>query len=98
MPFVISTIGQLEKAGGYIGGSVSVDNRKESFKIVDYLCSLGHRQIAVLTSAEDDESIGKLRLDGYRQALENRGTPLTLHWWYIWSRRSTAIPWPAATV
>lgn len=27
----------------------------------------------MLTSAEDDESIGKLRLDGYRQALENRG-------------------------
>lgn len=73
VPFVISTIGQMEKAGGYIGGSVSVDNRKESFKIVDYLCSLGHRRIAVLTSAEDDESIGKLRLDGYRQALENRG-------------------------
>ena len=73
VPFVVSTSEQLEKDGDYIGGSISVDNRKESYKVTDYLCSLGHREIALLTSSEDDESIGKLRLEGYRQALKDWG-------------------------
>ena len=73
VPFVSSTIGQMESSEGYIGGSVSVDNKKESYKAVSYLCSLGHRRIAVLAAGEDDKSIGKLRMEGYRQALKDNG-------------------------
>ncbi len=75
VPYVISTIGQQENPEGYIGGSVSVDNRKESCKAVNYLCSLGHRRIAVLAAGEDDRSIGRLRMEGYRQALAENGIP-----------------------
>ena len=75
VPFVISTIGQLENSDGYIGGSVSVDNRKESRKVVNYLCGLGHRRIAVLAAGEDDRSIGMLRMEGYREALAENGLP-----------------------
>ena len=55
--------------------SVTVDNTKESRKLVDYLCGCGHKRIALLAASQKDESIGKLRLTGYRQALEARGIP-----------------------
>lgn len=55
--------------------SVSVDDFAESYKMVDYLCSLGHKEILLLASCEDDESIGALRLAGYRKALEDHKIP-----------------------
>lgn len=76
VPFVLSTIGLLEDADKKKYASVSVDDVKESIKVVDYLVKKGHRKIAILTSTEDDESIGKLRLQGYCQALEKQGIPV----------------------
>lgn len=68
VPFVISTIALT---GEYDGthSSVSVDDIKESYKIVDYLCKMGHKNIAILTASAEDVSIGKLRTEGYRKAL-----------------------------
>lgn len=43
--------------------------------MVDYLCGLGHRRIAIITACEDDISIGRLRLNAYRQALLDHGIP-----------------------
>ena len=43
--------------------------------MVDYLCSCGHRKIAILAACEDDISIGRLRLDAYRKVLEDRRIP-----------------------
>lgn len=72
VPFVLSTIGMMEdKSVGY--SSVSVDDREESYKMVDYLCKLGHRQIAILAATSWDESIGRLRLEGYQRALKDNG-------------------------
>ena len=45
----------------------------ESRKIVDYLCETGHKKIAILASDKKDENIGKLRLEGYREALKAHG-------------------------
>lgn len=71
VPFVLSTIGIPELAGaGY--ASVSVDDMAESYKMTDYLCSLGHRRILILAARPDDESIGRLRLEGYKKALADR--------------------------
>lgn len=53
--------------------SVSVDDFRESYKIVDYLCSLGHEKIAIITAPMSDVSIGKLRYEGYKRALESHG-------------------------
>jgi LacI family transcriptional regulator len=47
-----------------------VDDFQESYKMVDYLCSLGHKRIAIISATVADESIGKLRLEGYKKALE----------------------------
>ena len=61
--------------GGKPCASVSVDDYRESYKMVDYLCGLGHRRIAIITACEDDISIGRLRLNAYRQALLDHGIP-----------------------
>lgn len=73
VPFVLSTIGLLgeEKKKKY--ASVSIDDIKESSKIIDYLISKGHKRIAILSAAENDESIGVLRMTGYRSVLEKHG-------------------------
>lgn len=52
---------------------VGIDDFHEAKKIVDYLISLGHRQIAMIGPRYNDLSIGKLRIDGYRAALEDAG-------------------------
>lgn len=73
VPFVLSTIGTTQKLDRTICSSVSVDDFKESYKIVDYLCKLGHSKIAIITAPLDDESIGSLRLYGYMSALRDNG-------------------------
>lgn len=65
---VTSAKPQLEENGEY--SSVSVDDVKESYRMVDYLCELGHKNVAILTATIHDESVGKLRLKGYLKALE----------------------------
>ena len=70
VPFVLSTVGVGRKMEDVEYSSVAVDDVKESYKIVDYLCKLGHNRIAIISATNDDESIGKLRLEGYKKALE----------------------------
>ena len=69
VPFVLSTVGMADKMKNMEYSSVAVDDVKESYKVVDYLCKLGHNKIAVLSATCDDESIGKLRFEGYKKAL-----------------------------
>ena len=64
---------------GYIPGStlhsVDVDNLGAAQKAVEYLISLGHRQIACITNAAIPYTSAAQRLSGYRQALEAAGIP-----------------------
>lgn len=69
IPFVLSTIASTEEINGYQFSSISVDDMAESYKMVSYLCSQGHKKIGILAATPDDESIGKLRLLGYQKAL-----------------------------
>lgn len=73
VPFVLSTIAMTEEIDSMKYSFVSVDDYKESYKMVDYLCKQGHRRIAIITANMDDVSIGKLRYDGYVQALMDNG-------------------------
>lgn len=73
IPFIISTVGTTQNYDKTICSSVSVDDFKESYKIVDYLCKLGHKKIATITAVMEDESIGKLRYNGYKRALKDNG-------------------------
>ncbi|AOZ93781.1 LacI family DNA-binding transcriptional regulator [Paenibacillus crassostreae] len=78
VPFVLSTIGMATEFTPSDYSSVSVDDLKESYKIVDYLCNQGHKKIAIIAAPMDDVSIGKLRYDGYKKALEDHGIDLDL--------------------
>jgi len=53
--------------------TVSVDDVLGGFQVVDYLCKMGHKKIAMITSKYMDRSVGKLRLEGYKKALKENG-------------------------
>lgn len=46
IPFVLSTISLVEEDGRQEYASVSVDDIKESYRIVNYLIQNGHKRIA----------------------------------------------------
>ena len=52
---------------------LGIDDFLQSKKLVEYLISLGHKKIALIGPRYNDESIGKLRLLGYKKALEENG-------------------------
>lgn len=76
IPFVLCTVGMTDRVDKRLYSSVSIDDCKESYRLVSYLCGLGHRRIAIITGKIDDESIGKLRYQGYVQALKDHGIEL----------------------
>lgn len=56
--------------------SVHVDDRKAAMNAVNYLCSIGHRDIAIIGGVENDKGgVSGQRLHGYRDALEKNGIP-----------------------
>ena len=73
VPYVICTVDAVmpENMDNY--GIVAIDDEAESYRLIDYLCQMGHRRIAIITAYAHDTSIGKLRLDGYRRALADNG-------------------------
>lgn len=75
VPFVFSTVGAAPglniQKNTY--SNIAVDDEKESEKMVSYLQELGHREIAILTTPYMDGSIGQLRLQGYRTAMDRFG-------------------------
>ena len=75
VPVVFATIGSdiADDLSRNEYSTVSVDDEKESFKVVEYLIGLGHKKIAILTEGSDTPSIVKLRLKGYLGALEKHG-------------------------
>ena len=83
IPFILSTIAvtnDMEK-GNF--SSVSVDDVQESYKIVSYLCEQGHKKIGILAATPLDESIGKLRLEGYKKALKDHGITFDPSWCFF---------------
>ncbi|GGH26810.1 LacI family DNA-binding transcriptional regulator [Paenibacillus segetis] len=85
VPFVLSTIGMTSEFDLNDYSSVSVDDFKESYKMTDYLINQGHAKIALITASMDDASIGKLRYEGYKKALEDHG--LAINEQLIWAMK-----------
>lgn len=77
VPYIFSTIGAAtpENMNRALYSSVSVDDRKESYIMTSYLLDLGHRDIAILSAESEINSIGQLRLEGYKDALAEKGVP-----------------------
>ena len=77
VPFVFSTAGSIpENISKNQYSNIGVDDRKESARMVDYLIRLGHRNIAIVVAEAEEESIGKLRLEGYYDALHDHNIPV----------------------
>lgn len=76
VPFVLSTGGISEIIDKKSCSYVMVDDVQESYRMVDYLCKLGHKKIAIITTPPSEESIGKLRLEGYKKALRDNQLPM----------------------
>ncbi len=74
VPYVVSTIGApLEGVNESDYSSVAVDDEKEGKKATEFLLSKGYKRIAIFAGAEDDTSVGMLRLSGYKKALSQAG-------------------------
>lgn len=74
VPFVFSTAGSVpEHISRKQYSSISVDDRRESAKMVEHLIGQGHTKIAILVAEALEESVGRLRLDGYCDALGAHG-------------------------
>lgn len=74
VPFVFSTAGSIpESISRKVYSSISVDDRRESARMVNYLIDLGHTKIAILVAEALEESVGRLRLEGYCDALKAHG-------------------------
>lgn len=74
VPFIFSTIGNVQNVGRKKQYSnIAVDDKAESKKIVNYLIGLGHKKIAIVAEGAKAASVGHLRLEGYREALQENG-------------------------
>lgn len=76
IPYVLCTVAVNMLSPRKKCRSVSIDDEKESYKAVDYLCKMGHKRIAIITGRVTDEAVGGLRLKGYKKALEDNGIPV----------------------
>jgi LacI family transcriptional regulator len=75
VPFILSTGGISDIIDRNKYSYVIVDDVQESYRMVDYLCKLGHKKIALISAPMEDESIGKLRRQGYEKALRDNHIP-----------------------
>lgn len=77
VPFILGTVGSIyEDEDSTRYSHVTVDDKKESYRMTEYLIQKGHRDIAILSAEERDSSMGKLRLAGYLKALEDYKIPV----------------------
>ena len=75
VPIVFATIGSdiSEDFNRNAYSTVSVDDEKESFKMVSHLIEMGHKKIAIMAEGSDTPSVVQLRLKGYLKALKAAG-------------------------
>lgn len=71
IPYVLCTVAVNMDAPKRNCSSVSIDDEKESYRIVDYLCKKGHKKIAMISGRETDYAVGRLRMEGYQRALRD---------------------------
>lgn len=76
VPFVACTVRLPEIPEDCVGSYVTIDDRRESRRLVDYLCHEGHKKIAILASDKKDTNIGQARMEGYKEALAANQVPL----------------------
>lgn len=75
IPVVLTSVNTLSKESKSKFSSVGIDNILSAKESIQYLIAKGHRNIAILLGEKNDFGISKLRLEGYRKALEENNIP-----------------------
>lgn len=73
IPYVLCTVAPEKTMLTPEVNYISIDDEEESFRIVDYLCGLGHKRIAIIRTGISDQGIGRSRYNGYVKALKKHG-------------------------
>lgn len=73
VPYVLCTVAVNLDAPKRNCPSVSINDEKESYNAVQYLIKKGHSKIAIISGRETDYAVGRMRLIGYKRALEDNG-------------------------
>ncbi|MDK2867645.1 MAG: LacI family transcriptional regulator [Clostridiales bacterium] len=75
VPMILTSALQNSSLDRNVYSSVGIDNEVAAFEIVDYLCTVGHQKIGIITTGEHDQSIGGRRTQGYMRALATHDIP-----------------------
>ena len=75
IPYVLCTVAVNLDAPKRQCSTISINDKNGGYLATDYLCRAGHKRIAMLAGREADYSVARLRLEGYRQALDEHGIP-----------------------
>lgn len=70
IPIVLASTSSKDLSDCGLFSSVNINNVDAAFKAIDYICKLNHKIIGLITTGEQDKAVGKLRYEGYKQALE----------------------------
>lgn len=73
VPIVIASSNITSNSSKDFFSSVAIENKKSAFHAVEYICKLGHKRIGIITTGEEDKSVGRLRFQGYRNAILKNG-------------------------
>jgi len=73
VPFILTSTEIPEHLDKAIFSSVIIDNEMAAYKAVEYLFSLGHQKVGLITTGANDKSVGTIRTEGYIKALEKQG-------------------------
>lgn len=74
VPFVLATAGRVPgNMSRQSYSSLAVDDEKEGYLMTKYLISQGHKRIAILAAETFGQSVGQLRMEGYKRALLESG-------------------------
>ncbi|MGO1368380.1 LacI family DNA-binding transcriptional regulator [Senegalia sp. (in: firmicutes)] len=69
-PIVITSPNIIEEVYRKTFSSIVIENEESAYDAVNYLIELGHKDIGVIAAEIKGNSIGELRLNGYKRALK----------------------------
>lgn len=70
---VLTSVTNISKTAFSKFSSIGIEDEKSAYKATEYLIENGHRTILLIIGSYEDIGAGKLRVEGYRQALNNYG-------------------------
>lgn len=73
VPYVMLTITISKNVNRDTFSSVTIDDYEAGYSLAKRMAAAGHKRLAAIGSSAADNSISRLRIDGFRQALRDSG-------------------------